>query len=75
VLKLGSAPTSVVAAFLGFLFLRIPISAAAGTTTAGRTTWSSRRNSAAQTAFMCILLGAFDLLNHNTNGARHQAEP
>jgi uncharacterized oligopeptide transporter (OPT) family protein len=71
VLKLGFGPNvSVVAAFLGFLFLRVldlgggkhynrwqnNLVEAAGT-------------SAAQTAFMCILLGAFDLLNHNTNGA------
>lgn len=71
VLKLGFGPNmSVVAAFLGFLLLRIAdlgggkhydrwqnnLVEAAGT-------------SAAQTAFMCVLLGAFDLLHHNTNGA------
>src|SRR4029079_5779972 len=71
VLKLGFGPNvSVVAAFLGFLFLRIldlgggkhynrwqnNLVEAAGT-------------SAAQTAFMCVLLGAFDLLHHNTGGA------
>lgn len=72
VLKLGFGPNvSVVSAFLGFLLLRIfdvfsrrqhydrwqnNLVEAAGT-------------SAAQTAFMCVLLGAFDLLRHNTNGA------
>jgi len=71
VLKLGFGPNvSVVAAFLGFLFLKIfdlgggrhynrwqnNLVEAAGT-------------SGAQTAFMCVLLGAFDLLNHNTGGA------
>jgi uncharacterized oligopeptide transporter (OPT) family protein len=64
VLKLGFGPNvSVVAAFFGFLFLRLLSSRdynrwqnnlveAAGT-------------SAAQTAFMCVLLGAFDLLRHS----------
>ncbi|HEY0478645.1 MAG TPA: OPT/YSL family transporter [Kofleriaceae bacterium] len=71
VLKLGFGPNvSVVAAFLGFLFLRLldlgggkhydrwqnNLVEAAGT-------------SGAQTAFMCVLLGAFDLLHHNTHGA------
>jgi putative OPT family oligopeptide transporter len=69
VLKLGFGPNvSVVAAFFGFLFLRLldnvlkqrhysrwqnNIVEAAGT-------------SASQTAFMCVLLGAFDLL-HSAN--------
>jgi uncharacterized oligopeptide transporter (OPT) family protein len=68
VLKLGFGPNvSVVAAFFGFLFLRAldlifrgkhynrwqnNLAEAAGT-------------SAAQTAFMCVLLGAFDILRHN----------
>jgi uncharacterized oligopeptide transporter (OPT) family protein len=71
VLKLGFGPNvSVVAAFFGFLLLRIfdlgsgkhydrwqnNLVEAAGT-------------SGAQTAFMCVLLGAFDILRHNTNGA------
>lgn len=71
VLKLGFGPNvSVVAAFFGFLFLKLldmgggkhydrwqnNLVEAAGT-------------SAAQTAFMCVLLGAFDILRHNTNGA------
>lgn len=71
VLKLGFGPNvSVVAAFFGFLFLKLldilftkgsynrwqnNLAEAAGT-------------SAAQTAFMCVLLGAFELLSHNTKG-------
>ena len=71
VLKLGFGPNvSVVAAFFGFLFLKLldlvffkknynrwqnNLTEAAGT-------------SAAQTAFMCVLLGAFELLSHNTKG-------
>jgi len=65
VLKLGFGPNiSVVAAFFGFLFLRLldlrrthynrwqnNLAEAAGT-------------SAAQVAFMCVLLGAFDILRH-----------
>ena len=69
VLKLGFGPNvSVVAAFFGFLFLKVidlvlrrraydrwqnNLTEAAGT-------------SAAQTAFMCVLLGAFDLLREQT---------
>ena len=64
VLKLGFGPNvSVVAAFFGFLFLRVlsgsrynrwqnNLAEAAGT-------------SASQTAFMCVLLGGFDILRHN----------
>jgi uncharacterized oligopeptide transporter (OPT) family protein len=71
VLKLGFGPNvSVVAAFFGFLFLKVidmiltgrhynrwqnNLAEAAGT-------------SAAQTAFMCVLLGAFELLSENTKG-------
>lgn len=71
VLKLGFGPNvSVVAAFFGFLFLKLfdvvlrgkhydrwqnNLTEAAGT-------------SAAQTAFMCVLLGAFELLKENTKG-------
>jgi uncharacterized oligopeptide transporter (OPT) family protein len=71
VLKLGFGPNvSVVAAFLGFLFLRV-------FDLIGRRHYDRWQNnlveaagtSAAQTAFMCVLLGAFDLLRHNTNGA------
>ncbi len=75
VLKLGFGPNvSVVAAFFGFLFLKVidlvlrrraydrwqnNLTEAAGT-------------SAAQTAFMCVLLGAFDLLREQT---KHSAAP
>ncbi|HWO17160.1 MAG TPA: OPT family oligopeptide transporter [Kofleriaceae bacterium] len=75
VLKLGFGPNvSVVAAFFGFLFLKVldlvlmrrtydrwqnNLAEAAGT-------------SAAQTAFMCVLLGAFDLLREQT---KHSAAP
>jgi uncharacterized oligopeptide transporter (OPT) family protein len=64
VLKLGFGPNvSVVAAFFGFVFLRLLAGArynrwqnnlveAAGT-------------SASQIAFMCVLLGGFDILRHN----------
>ena len=71
VLKLGFGPNvSVVAAFLGFLALRL-------LDLVGRRHYDRWQNnlveaagtSAAQTAFMCVLLGAFDLLRHNTNGA------
>jgi uncharacterized oligopeptide transporter (OPT) family protein len=71
VLKLGFGPNvSVVAAFFGFLFLR-------ALDLVGRRHYDRWQNnlveaagtSAAQTAFMCVLLGAFDLLRHNTNGA------
>jgi uncharacterized oligopeptide transporter (OPT) family protein len=71
VLKLGFGPNvSVVAAFLGFLFLRV-------FDLVGRRHYDRWQNnlveaagtSAAQTAFMCVLLGAFDLLRHNTGGA------
>jgi uncharacterized oligopeptide transporter (OPT) family protein len=66
VLKLGFGPNvSVVAAFFGYLFLGLffrdfnrwenNIVQTAGT-------------SAAQTAFMCVLLAAFDLLAYNTGG-------
>ena len=70
VLKLGFGPNvSVVAAFFGFLFLR-------ALDLVGKRHYDRWQNnlveaagtSAAQTAFMCTLLGAFDLLRHNTNG-------
>jgi len=75
VLKLGFGPNvSVVAAFFGFLFLRLfdivlrkktynrwqnNLAEAAGT-------------SAAQTAFMCVLLGAFDILSLGCRGENSQ---
>ena len=70
VLKLGFGPNvSVVAAFLGYLFLNLlshkqydrwqnNIVQTAGT-------------SAAQTAFMCVLLGAFDILRAASHGKFH----
>jgi uncharacterized oligopeptide transporter (OPT) family protein len=71
VLKLGFGPNvSVVAAFFGFLFLRL-----FDLVTRGQhyDRWQNNLveaagTSAAQTAFMCVLLGAFDILRHNTNG-------
>jgi uncharacterized oligopeptide transporter (OPT) family protein len=71
VLKLGFGPNvSVVAAFFGFLLLQI-------LEVFGRSHYNRWQNnlveaagtSGAQTAFMCVLLGAFDMLNHRTNGA------
>lgn len=70
VLKLGFGPNvSVVAAFFGFLCLKV-------LDFGGRRHYDRWQNnlveaagtSAAQTAFMCVLLGAFDLLHHNTGG-------
>ncbi len=69
VLKLGFGPNvSVVAAFFGFLFLRL-IDLALRRRTYNR--WQNNLveaagTSAAQTAFMCVLLGAFDILTYNT---------
>ena len=67
-LKLGFGPNvSVVAAFFGFLFLRL-IEIATRTKHYNR--WQNNLaeaagTSAAQTAFMCILLGGFDILRHS----------
>jgi putative OPT family oligopeptide transporter len=67
VLKLGFGPNvSVVAAFFGFIILNV----------IGRRTYDRWQNnivqtagtSAAQTAFMCVLLGAFDMLRDQTAG-------
>src|SRR3954465_8379464 len=63
VLKLGFGPNvSVVAAFFGFLFL--------GLTSKTYNRWENNivqtaGTSASQTAFMCILLAAFDMLRDN----------
>lgn len=71
VLKLGFGPNvSVVAAFFGFLFLRL-IDVILRRRTYDR--WQNNLaeaagTSAAQTAFMCVLLGAFDILKYNTGG-------
>src|SRR5687768_11817565 len=67
VLKLGFGPNvSVVAAFFGFIILNL----------IARRSYDRWQNnivqtagtSAAQTAFMCVLLGAFDILRHRTGG-------
>lgn len=71
VLKLGFGPNvSVVAAFFGFMFLRL---FDLGSRRGGYDRWQNNLaeaagTSAAQTAFMCVLLGAFDILSHNTGG-------
>lgn len=71
VLKLGFGPNvSVVAAFFGFLFLKL-FDMAIGNRHYDR--WQNNLaeaagTSAAQTAFMCVLLGAFELLKENTKG-------
>jgi uncharacterized oligopeptide transporter (OPT) family protein len=65
VLKLGFGPNvSVVAAFFGYLFLGILFS--------NFNRWENNivqtaGTSAAQTAFMCIILAAFDLVSQNTD--------
>lgn len=71
VLKLGFGPNvSVVAAFLGFLCLRaIDLGGGSHYNRWQNNLVEAAGTSAAQTAFMCVLLGAFDLLHHNTGGA------
>jgi uncharacterized oligopeptide transporter (OPT) family protein len=67
VLKLGFGPNvSVVAAFFGYLILGIAFK--------DYNRWENNivqtaGTSAAQTAFMCVLLAAFDMLAFNTHGA------
>src|SRR5262245_8281043 len=67
VLKLGFGPNvSVVAAFFGYLFL--------GLLFKDFNRWENNivqtaGTSAAQLAFMCVLLAAFDMLRYNTGGA------
>ena len=69
VLKLGFGPNvSVVAAFFGFLFLKLLDMAIRGR---HYNRWQNNLveaagTSAAQTAFMCVLLGAFDILAYST---------
>jgi uncharacterized oligopeptide transporter (OPT) family protein len=71
VLKLGFGPNvSVVAAFFGFLFLRLFDLAM---NRRGYDRWQNNLTeaagtSAAQTAFMCVLLGAFDILAFRSKG-------
>ncbi|PWT94684.1 MAG: peptide transporter [Blastocatellia bacterium] len=63
VLKLGFGPNlSVVSAFLGFIVLAL-ILRATGTNARENNIVQTMGTSAGQTAFMCVLLAAFDLLN------------
>src|SRR5258705_13067460 len=63
VLKLGFGPIlSVVSAFLGFIAL-VLILRAAGTNARENNIVQTMGTSAGQTAFMCVLLAAFDMLN------------
>jgi putative OPT family oligopeptide transporter len=63
VLKLGFGPNlSVVSAFFGFIAL-VLIMRAAGTNARENNIVQTMGTSAGQTAFMCVLLAAFDLLN------------
>lgn len=64
VLKLGFGPNlSVVSAFFGFIAL-VLIMRAAGTNAKENNIVQTMGTSAGQTAFMCVLLAAFDMLNH-----------
>jgi len=63
VLKLGFGPNlSVVSAFFGFIAL-VLIIRASGTNARENNIVQTMGTSAGQTAFMCVLLAAFDLLN------------
>jgi len=63
VLKLGFGPNiSVVSAFLGFIAL-VLILRAAGTNARENNIVQTMGTSSGQTAFMCVLLAAFDMLN------------
>ena len=63
VLKLGFGPNlSVVSAFFGFIAL-VLVLRAAGTNPRENNIVQTMGTSAGQTAFMCVLLAAFDLLN------------
>jgi uncharacterized oligopeptide transporter (OPT) family protein len=63
VLKLGFGPNlSVVSAFFGFIAL-VMIMRAAGTNARENNIVQTMGTSAGQTAFMCVLLAAFDMLN------------
>src|SRR5215468_4424914 len=63
VLKLGFGPNlSVVSAFFGFIAL-VLILRASGTNPRENNIVQTMGTSAGQTAFMCVLLAAFDLLN------------
>src|SRR5690242_19193728 len=67
VLKLGFGPNvSVVAAFFGFMFLRALDFRGTGHYNRWQNNLAEAAGtSAAQTAFMCVLLGAFDILRHD----------
>src|SRR6476646_5203161 len=70
VLKLGFGPNlSVVSAFFGFIVL-VLILRAAGTNARENNIVQTMGTSAGQTAFMCVLLAAFDMLN--TRGVFNQ---
>ncbi|MCA1838293.1 MAG: OPT/YSL family transporter, partial [Actinobacteria bacterium] len=63
VLKLGFGPNlSIVSAFLGFIAL-VLILRAVGTNARENNIVQTMGTSAGQTAFMCVLLAAFDMLN------------
>lgn len=63
VLKLGFGPNlSVVSAFFGFIIL-VLVMRAAGTNAKENNIVQTMGTSAGQTAFMCVLLAAFDMLN------------
>src|SRR5438874_9292998 len=63
VLKLGFGPNlSVVSAFFGFIAL-VLVLRAAGTNARENNIVQTMGTSAGQTAFMCVLLAAFDMLN------------
>ncbi|MCE9572245.1 MAG: OPT/YSL family transporter [Deltaproteobacteria bacterium] len=70
VLKLGFGPNvSVVAAFFGFLFLRLfDLFGRRGYNRWQNNLTEAAGTSAAQTAFMCVLLGAFDILAYRSKG-------
>ena len=68
VLKLGFGPNlSVVSAFFGFIAL-VLILRAAGTNARENNIVQTMGTSAGQTAFMCVILAAFDLLKQSPIG-------
>ena len=71
VLKLGFGPNvSVVAAFFGFVLLKLfDLPGGAHYDRWQNNLVEAAGTCAAQTAFMCVLLAAFDILRHNTHGA------
>lgn len=73
VLKLGFGPNlSVVAAFFGFVFLSLfNLMLKTGYDRWQNNIVQTAGTSAAQTAFMCVLLGAFDILRRNPDLGFH----